>query len=591
MVFLALVCLGISGCGKPTLATIELEPTSATVTVGQTQQFRATGRDTKGRPMEELTFTWSVTGESGRVDASGLFTAVKAGQAMVTATVEGVQGTATVTVEPEPVAAVAAALTPSVVAVGTQADLTVTAQNAAGKGIADIDVQAQADTEGLTLDKAMATTDAAGQARFTLTVPAQVQTHRVRISAGGQQTTVEVQTQPGPPATLQVRAEPDAVVAGEASQLEVAVTDQAGNPTPNAPVRWRATSEGTTLSVRETTTDARGLTSTQVQTSPKAGTNQVQVQVADLAPQGVEIAARAGAPTLLTIRTESTETIASAAVPITVLVSDVHGNPVPDVSMRFTVSPQEAALDTTEATSDAMGMARLVLRTSQEPGENTVSASVANLQTASITVVGRPPVALHVTPPTVTVDMLGTQQLRAIAEDASGRRIEVVPAWQVMDDKGSIDAQGNFAATGLGDTLALATYAGLTGGAQITVVPGQAASVQVRPQDVTVTAGTNYQFQAEVFNAHGYPLDVAPTWEVTNELGTIDASGLFTATKAGQGRIVANAGGQTARVEVTVVPGPLTLLQVEPEEIQMRAGESVQFQVKGFDAVGNEVPV
>jgi Bacterial Ig-like domain (group 1) len=259
--------------------------------------------------------------------------------------------------------------------------------------------------------------------------------------------------------------------------------------------------------------------------------------------------------------------------------------------MRFTVSPEGTALDTTEATSDATGTARVVLRTNQEPGDNTVSVSVANLEAASITVVGRPPVALHVTPPTVTVDMLGTQQFRAIAEDASGRTIEVGPAWRVVGDKGSIDAQGNFAATALGDELVLATYAGLTGGAQITVVPGQAASVQVRPQEATVTAGTNYQFQAEVFNAHGYPLDVAPTWEVTNELGTIDSSGLLTATKSGQGSIVASAGGQTARAEITVVPGPLTLLQVEPAEVQMRAGESVQFRVRGFDAGGNEVAV
>jgi hypothetical protein len=591
MAFLVFVGLGITGCGKPTLETIEIEPAAVTIQVGQTQQLRATGRDADGQPMEDVTFSWSVDGESGQIDANGLFTAVKAGQATVTAVAEGVQGSATITVAPEPVATIATTMTPLVVVAGEQAQLTVTAQNAEGQGIADIDVQAQAETEGVTLDKTTATTDASGQAVFTVTLPPQVQAHRVRIRAGEQQTTIVVQSQAGAPATLQVQTEPGEVVAGETAEIEVAVLDPAGNPVPNTPVRWQGLSEGTTLSVREVATDDQGRASSQVQTRPAAGVNQVRVQAADLPPQEVEIVGRAGAPTFLTIRTETTETIASASVPITVQVSDRHGNPVADVPIRFTVSPAGAALDTTEARSDATGTARVVLRTSQEPGDNTVSASVANLEAVSITVAGSPPVAVHVMPSTVRVDMLGSQQFQAMAEDASGRTVEIVPTWQVVGDKGTIDPQGSFVASGLGDELVLATYAGLTGGAQVTVVPGEVASVEVTPQEVTVTAGTNYQFQAEVFNAHRYPLDVVPTWEVTDELGTIDSSGLLTATRAGEGTIVATADGQAGRAEVTVVPGPLATLQVEPEALQMRAGETIQLQVKGFDAVGNEVPV
>jgi hypothetical protein len=216
---------------------------------------------------------------------------------------------------------------------------------------------------------------------------------------------------------------------------------------------------------------------------------------------------------------------------------------------------------------------------------------VANLEAIAIVVAGRPPVALRVVPPTATIDMLGTQQFRATAEDASGHTVEVIPTWKVSGANGTIDAQGNFAATGLGDELVLATYAGLTSGSQITIVPGAVASVEVTPQDATVTAGTNHQFQANVFNAHRYALDVVPTWDVTGDLGTIDASGLLTATKAGQGNIVATAQGQTGRAAVTVVPGTLATLRVEPEQLHMRAGESMQLRVQGFDAVGNEVPI
>ena len=74
----------IAGCGKPTLDTIKVEPAAATLTVGQPLQLRATGLDAKGQPIEGLNFIWSVVEDSGRIDATGLFTAFKPGTATVT---------------------------------------------------------------------------------------------------------------------------------------------------------------------------------------------------------------------------------------------------------------------------------------------------------------------------------------------------------------------------------------------------------------------------------------------------------------------------------------------------------------------------
>jgi hypothetical protein len=218
---LGLICLWVAGCGKPKLETIEIEPAAATVTVGQTQQLQAIGRDAKGRPLDKLTFTWTVAGDSGRIDANGLFTAVKAGQATVTAAAAGVEGTASMTVTPEAVAAITTTVTPAVVVAGEPAQLTVTAQNAAGQGIADIEVQVQAETPDLSLDTAAVTTDTAGQATFTLTVPPQAQANRIRVSAGEQRSTVEVQSQPGAPAATQITVEPSQVVAGDIAQIQV----------------------------------------------------------------------------------------------------------------------------------------------------------------------------------------------------------------------------------------------------------------------------------------------------------------------------------------------------------------------------------
>ena len=102
----------IAGCGKPTLDTIKVEPVAAALTVGQSLHLRATGLDAKGQPIEGLTFTWSVLEDSGRIDATGLFTAFKPGTATVTVALGTVQSTATLTVEREQAAQLVAAVEP-----------------------------------------------------------------------------------------------------------------------------------------------------------------------------------------------------------------------------------------------------------------------------------------------------------------------------------------------------------------------------------------------------------------------------------------------------------------------------------------------
>ncbi|GIX47511.1 MAG: hypothetical protein KatS3mg131_1722 [Candidatus Tectimicrobiota bacterium] len=681
-----LLLLALGGCGKPTLETIDVEPATATVTVGQTLQLRAVGRDTKGNPMADLTFTWSVRGEAGRIDANGLFTALKPGTVTVIASANEVQGTATITVEREKVAKLEATPAAAQVAAGGQTQLTVMVQGASGKGIAEVAVQAQALTEGTRVEPATATTDATGKAVFTLTAAPAVTTNRVQVRADDQQATVEVQGIPGAPARLSLQAEATQVIAGEATSVRVQVQDAHGNPVPNVALRFAALTAGTAVTPAEATTDAQGQATATLRTSPQAGPNRVQVradgqqatvevqgipgapaqlslqaeatqviageatsvrvQVQDAhgnpvpnvalrfaaltagtavtpaeattdaqgqatatlrtSPQAgpnrvqvraddqqatVEVQGIPGAPAQLSLQAEATETIAGGTVTLTVTVRDAHGNPVPNVPIALRVSPMEAALEQASLTSDAEGRAQTVLRTSPQAGENTAEARVAELAPVTLTVVGHPPVALQVLPQTATVEMRGTQRFRAVASDAYGHTLEVTPRWNVVGETGTIAADGTFTATALGSDVLIATYAGLIAGANLTVVPGAVATLKVTPAEATIVSGTTQQFQAEAFNAHGYPLEVTPVWEVTNGVGTIDASGLFTATKAGKGEVLASAAGQTGRATVTVIPGELVRIAVEPARVAVKAGEEVQLQATGYDAAGNPVPI
>jgi len=71
---------------------------------GDTQQFTATAKDEDGKEMTGITFTWSSSNETiGMVNATGFFTALAEGTTTITASAEGVNGTAQVTVNAPPI--------------------------------------------------------------------------------------------------------------------------------------------------------------------------------------------------------------------------------------------------------------------------------------------------------------------------------------------------------------------------------------------------------------------------------------------------------------------------------------------------------
>ena len=88
---------------NPVLTTVTVAPASASVQLGATQQFGATGYDQNNNQMSpQPSFTWSVSG-GGSINGSGLFSAATVGtDYAVTATSGGVSGSATVTVTAPP---------------------------------------------------------------------------------------------------------------------------------------------------------------------------------------------------------------------------------------------------------------------------------------------------------------------------------------------------------------------------------------------------------------------------------------------------------------------------------------------------------
>ena len=134
---LALVA-AVIGCGgggdsppaPPKVTTVTVTSTATQVEVGATIQLLAAAKDAKGVAMS-ASFTWLSSAPTvASVDGTGVVTGVAAGTANITATADGVSGSASITVIPVPVAAVLIGQRTPSVRQGETAQLSAVAQDA-----------------------------------------------------------------------------------------------------------------------------------------------------------------------------------------------------------------------------------------------------------------------------------------------------------------------------------------------------------------------------------------------------------------------------------------------------------------------------
>lgn len=86
---------------RPVVTTVTITPSPAKVQVGRSRQLTANAYDQNGSLMSGTTATWSIDNSSvASVSSSGSLQGVAVGSTTVRATISGVTGTASVTVEP-----------------------------------------------------------------------------------------------------------------------------------------------------------------------------------------------------------------------------------------------------------------------------------------------------------------------------------------------------------------------------------------------------------------------------------------------------------------------------------------------------------
>jgi len=133
-------CSGQSPSEPATVASVVLTPTSSTLeSVGSTVQMAASASDAAGATIPGKSFTWASLDEGvARVSSSGVVTAVANGTATITATSDGVSGSATVVVDQAVVSVVVSPEAATLTALGDAVALSAAALDGGGHPIADV---------------------------------------------------------------------------------------------------------------------------------------------------------------------------------------------------------------------------------------------------------------------------------------------------------------------------------------------------------------------------------------------------------------------------------------------------------------------
>ncbi len=184
------VCnFALSGSQPPApVASVTLSPATATVNEGQSLQLTATLKDANGNVLTGRSITWSSSNTAAAtVNSTGLVTGVVAGSATITATSEGQNGTAAITVVHLPVASVTVTPASASVSAGSSVQLTATPKDANGNALSGRTVTWQSgNTAAATVNgSGLVTGVAAGSATITATSEGQSGTSAITVTPPG----------------------------------------------------------------------------------------------------------------------------------------------------------------------------------------------------------------------------------------------------------------------------------------------------------------------------------------------------------------------------------------------------------------------
>jgi hypothetical protein len=529
---------------------LSVTPEQVELTAGETTQMIVVGYDAYGNPTP-IEPVWHVPDGMGTVAADQVFTAQKAGTGRMIIAAGDLAEVVDVSVEIGPLARLAIQPETAEVASGAQQTFTVQGFDAGGNPVpAEVTWNVEGDSGTITPEGVLVAT--------------QLGTGQVQAMSNEVVGTAEVTVTAGPAVALQLTTPSPTVKAGESITIQSEGQDAAGNAITSAP-DWSV--EG----------DIGTMTPEGVFTAQKAGSGRIIGTMGEVS-QAVEVEVQPGDLTTIVVSPQELTLTAGETSTFTAMGYDALGNEIP-VEVGWSAQGSIGTVDETsgefQATTAGTGAVVAIHNTIAGVAMVTVKpGKVAKLQM----------------PSSYTVTAGETVPLKVTAVDAYNNQTEGDYQWELSDNLGQV-SEGKLQAEQAGTGEIVVRSGDVEARAALEVAAGNITRVQIEPESLDLKAGEQTQWRAVGFDAYGNTTDVDATWALEGNIGSLTASGEFTAGQVGSGRVTAQLGELQAAADVTVAPGTVHRLVLQPQQVQVASTTAQTFVVKGYDAADNEVPV
>lgn len=376
-----------SGPGAVTTVTIASASQSQTLgAIGETLQLTATAKDAKGTVVGSQTFEWSSSNSSVATVANGLVTAVANGTATITAELNSISGTFSVTVQQVASQVVLTLAVDTIFMHGETAQATASVRDSKGSPIPNAPTNWNSSNTGVITVTGNGLLTAVSDGSATITA-----------SSGSASASKLVHVYQS---SLFVATPPAGVRAGEAITTApvIEIRDGSGNriTTDNATVITASivSGEGTIVAGGTRTVSNGAATFTGLTIGGTAGNQVLKFSSTRAGSVEVPFTLAAGNPVGLQVFSGNNQTgLAKVALPqpLQAQVKDAFGNGVSGVDVAWGVADGDGTLQSATTATNASGVASNSFTLSRFAGANVAEASVDGVQgTAVFTATGTP---------------------------------------------------------------------------------------------------------------------------------------------------------------------------------------------------------
>jgi uncharacterized protein YjdB len=443
----AAVALATASCEKPItgpgspVASVQVTPTSAGITAGQTTPLTATLKDRKGKTLSGRAVAWSSSNTAvATVDAYGVVSGATAGAAKIIATCEGQSGYADIAVTDVSVASVQVTPASGSLEVGQTLQLTATPKDASGNPLPGRTVTWSSS------NGAVATVDANGRVSGVTAGPATITATSGTKSGSAAITVTQV-----PVASVDVAPASGSIEIGQTIQLTATPKDASGNPLSGRTVTWSSSNSAVA------TVDANGLVSgvtagaATITATSDGHSGTADITVTEAPVSSVEIT-----PGSATIEVGQT-------AQLTATPRDANGNPLSGRTVTWSSSNTSVATVDQTGLVTGVGAGMAVIVAESEGASGAILVEVIDAPVASV----------EVTPASANVEVSHTLQLTATLKDANGNPLSGrTVTWSSSNPSlATVNASGWVTGKAVGPVTITATSEGQSGTADITVTP------------------------------------------------------------------------------------------------------------------------